>query len=213
VISYIDSELEPSQEASTDTDRHSSRRCVVPSLRLLVVTAALAAVTGCEKKAATDSASSAATVSQSSAPAAPDGRGYTPVELCSLVTKAEAEGVLGKKLAEPKKQPGGDCWYMREGGSDFGDVEFILSIINAPVRSPQEFDTFVADQVKDMNDNLKNSGVAATPYKLERAEGVGAPAYFIDPGLYVLKGNRILAVGLGGSKGVEIAKIALARMP
>ena len=64
-----------------------------------------------------------------------------------------------------------------------------------------------------MNETLKQEGVPATPYKLERAPGVGAPAYFIDPGLYVFKGNRILAVALGGSKGVEIAKIALARLP
>jgi hypothetical protein len=50
-------------------------------------------------------------------------------------------------------------------------------------------------------------------FTAEPAPGVGAPAYFIDPGLYVLKGNQILAVGLGGTKGVAIAKIALQRMP
>jgi hypothetical protein len=185
----------------------------VPGMRLFVVTAALAALIGCEK-AASESGSSSAAAAEASVPATPVTRA-APVDLCSLVTKAEAEAILGKSLAPPQKQRGGDCWYMREGGTDFGDVEFILSIINAPVpvRTPQEFEAFVADQVKDMNDNLKQSGVAATPYKLERADGVGAPAYFIDPGLYVLKGNRILAVGLGGSQGVAIAKTALARMP
>ena len=54
--------------------------------------------------------------------------------------------------------------------------------------------------------------VGAIQFTAEPARDVGAPAYFIDPGLYVLTGNRILAVSLGGPKGVEIAKTALARM-
>ena len=187
----------------------------MPSTRLVVITAAIAFITGCDKAASESASAAATTASEVPAPAAPASQAYAPVDLCSLVTEAEAETILNKKLAAPQKQKGGDCWYMREGGSDFGDVEFILSIINAPVpvRTPQEFDTFVADQVKNMNDDLEDAGAKAAPYKLERADGVGAPAYFIDPGLYVLKGNRILAVGLGGSKGVAIAKTALARMP
>ena len=184
----------------------------MPGTRLLVITAAIAMVTACDK-AASESEPAATATPETPAPAAPASQAYAPIDLCSLVTQAEAEAILKKKLAAPQKQAGGDCWYMREGGSDFGDVEFILSIIMAPVRTPQEFDAFVAEQVKDMNDNVKKSGVAATPYKVERADGVGAPAYFIDPGLYVLKGTRILAVGLGGAQGVAIAKTALARMP
>jgi hypothetical protein len=131
------------------------------------------------------------------------------------VTKGEAESILGKSLAPPQKQPGGDCWYLREGGSGFGDVEFILSIIYPPTRieSAQEFEAFAAEQAKGMNENVKNSGIAAEPFKLEPAPGVGAPAYFIDPGLYVLKGGRILAVALGGTKGVAVAKLAVSRLP
>ena len=187
----------------------------MPCMRLLVITAAIALISGCDKAASESPPAASTTASDAPATATPGRQAYTPVDLCSLVTQAEAEAILNKKLAAPQKQKGGDCWYMREGGTDFGDVEFILSIINAPVpvRTPQEFEAFVADQVKGMNDNLKQSGVAATAYKLERAEGVGAPAYFIDPGLYVLKGNRILAVALGGSQGVAVAKTALARMP
>lgn len=174
------------------------------------VIVSLILVTGCEK-AASESAPAA---SVESPPAREQARA-APIDVCGLVTRAEAESILGMRLEPPQKQRGGDCWYLREGGKDFGSVEFILSIIHAPVpvRTPREFDAFVADQVKDMNDNLKESGVAAVPYKLEPAPGVGAPAYFIDPGLYVLKGNVILAVGLGGPKGVAIAKTALARMP
>ena len=185
----------------------------MPVTRLLVIIAAITLITGCDKAASESEPAAAATASEAPAPAASASQAYAPIDLCSLVTQAEAEAILNKKLAAPQKQTGGGCWYMREGGSDFGDVEFILSIINAPVRSPQEFDAFVAEQVKNMNDRVKKGGIAAAPYKLERADGVGAPAYFIDPGLYVLKGNRILAVGLGGAQGVAIAKAALARMP
>jgi len=135
-------------------------------------------------------------------------------DLCALVTKEEAEAILGKSLAPPQRQPGGDCWYMREGGKDFGDVEFILSILGVQVRSEKEFDDLVASQTQQMNDNLKKAGVgAAASFSAQKASGVGAPAYFIDPGLYVLKGTRILAVALGGDKGVAIAKIAYGRMP
>jgi hypothetical protein len=102
---------------------------------------------------------------------------------------------------------------MREGGKDFGAVELILSIIPAPpMKSTPDFDAFVAEQVKDINNNLKKSGLSAS-FTAEPAPDVGAPAYFIDPGLYVLKNTRILAVALGGEKGVAIAKTALPRMP
>jgi hypothetical protein len=142
-------------------------------------------------------------------------KGAPPIaDVCALVTKEEAEGVLGKSLAAPQRQKGGDCWYLRQGGTDFGDVEFILSILPVQVRSEKEFDDLVASETKGMNDNLKKAGVGAiASFSAEKATGVGAPAYFIDPGLYVLKGTQILAVGLGGDKGVAIAKIAYGRMP
>jgi len=177
--------------------------------------AALVLGYGCGKAGSESGSAPSADVAAAPAAAPAAGAKFTPVDLCSLVTKEEAESVLGKRLAAPQKQGGGDCWYMKEGGSDFGDVEFILSIIYPPmkIQSARDFDTFVAQQAAQMNDNVKQQGVNAAPFVAEPARDVGAPAYFIDPGLYVLKGNRILAVGLGGSKGVAIAKIALARMP
>jgi hypothetical protein len=181
----------------------------VPRSNLTSCAIALIVASACGKPAS----ESTPVASVESAAAVP-ARALTPVDLCSLVTKAEAEAILGKSLAEPQKQSGGDCWYMKEGGSDFGDVEFILGIIRGPrIESTRDFDAFVADQVKDMNESMKKSGVGMVSFTAEPAPGVGAPAYFIDPGLYVLKGNQILAVGLGGTKGVAIAKIALQRMP
>ena len=177
-----------------------SRRRILAGLMLVIA---------CDK-AASESAPAA---TAASAPAGPARRAMPAVDLCSLVTEAEAESILGKSLAPPQKQKSGDCWYLREGGSDFGDVEFILSLIGANPQSEKEFDDFVAEQVKDLNEAMKKGGVGAVAFTAEPARGVGAPAYFIEPGVYVFTGNRILAVALGGEKGVAIAKTAVARMP
>ena len=177
--------------------------------RFVGIIAALITVGSCDKPQADSAVASAAS---ETTPASPATRAVQ-VDLCSLVTEAEAEAILGKGLAAPQRQPNGHCWYMREGGSDFGDVEFILSFISAYPRSEAEFDSFVAEQVKNLNESMKKSGVGAVQFTAEPARDVGAPAYFIDPGLYVLTGNRILAVSLGGPNGVAIAKTALARMP
>src|SRR5687768_5165447 len=82
----------------------------------------------------------------------------TPADLCSLLTEAEAEAILGKKLEPPQRQKGGDCWYLREGGNDFGDVELILSVLPTHLRSESEFDKFIAEQVKDLNENMRKAG-------------------------------------------------------
>lgn len=172
----------------------------------LVACVSVAVLSACGKSDSTPAADApAATESATKVAATPQP------ELCSLITKEEAEGVLKKPLAPPQKQANGDCWYLREGGDDFGDVEFILSFVAAYPRTEAEFHSFVADQVKDMNESLKKSGAAGARFTAEPATGLGAPAYFIDPGIYVLTGNRILAVGLGGNAGMELARIALKR--
>ena len=137
-----------------------------------------------------------------------------PPALCSFVSETEAESILGKRLGAPKTQPNGDCWYMREGGSDFGDVELILSVLRVRISSEKEFDNFVEQQVQRVNERLKKKGVGGMmQFTVSKADGVGAPAYFVDPGLYVFKKNTVLVVGLGGAKGVAIARTALRRMP
>jgi hypothetical protein len=133
----------------------------------------------------------------------------TPADLCSLLTEEEAEAILGKKLEPPQRQKGGDCWYLREGGQDFGAVELILSVLPTYLRSESEFDKFVAEQVKDLNENMKKAGgQESTPQKVAE---VGAPAYYIDPGLYVFQGGRVLVIGTDRPKAVAIAAKALPR--
>ena len=144
--------------------------------------------------------------------AAPASVAPSSVDVCSLVTEAEAESALGKSVAVPQKQPSGDCWYLKEGGSGFGDVEFILAILPVRMESAGAFDTFIKDQVDDLNASMKKSGLPVS-YTVKPAPEVGSPAYFMELGLYALKGDRILMVGLDGPKAVAIAKTALARMP
>jgi len=177
-----------------------------------------------------DGGSQSTPATAASDPAAPARRAMPPVDLCSLVTEAEAESIVGKSLAPPQKavwesapaQGGEDCWYLREGGSDLGDVEFLLSFLAANPQSVKEFDDFVAEQVRTRNTprtrNMKKRRLQTMPFTAEPARGVGAPAYFMDPGLYVLTGNRILVIALsgeqiGGEQGIAIARTALARIP
>jgi hypothetical protein len=133
-----------------------------------------------------------------------------PPGLCSLLTETEAEAILGKKLDPPQPQKGGDCWYLREGGKDFPDVEIMLSVLPVYLKSEGEFDAFVAEQVKDMNEKMKQAG-ATVDFTAERVKDVGAPAYFVDPGLYVLQGGRVLVIAAELPKAVAIAGKALPR--
>jgi hypothetical protein len=132
-------------------------------------------------------------------------------DMCSLLTEQEAEEILGKRLEPPQKQRGGDCWYLNEGGKDFGDVVLILSALPVQMRSRAEFDRFMADQVKKLNEALAKAGAKGEPFTAEPEQGVGAPAYYVDPGLYVLKGARILMIGCDRPLAVRIASKALPR--
>ncbi|HEY7634298.1 MAG TPA: hypothetical protein VH763_02025 [Gemmatimonadales bacterium] len=133
----------------------------------------------------------------------------TSPDLCSLLTEAEAETILSQKLEPPQPQKSGDCWYLREGGKDLPDVEVMLSVLPVHLRSEREFDDFVAEQVKSLNKAMKEAG--GMEFQAQRVENVGAPAYFVDPGLYVLQGGRVLVIAADRPKAVAIAAKALPR--
>jgi hypothetical protein len=157
-----------------------------------------------------DSKGTGATSDRAQAPPAnPATRTVTTADLCSLLTEEEAEAILAKKLEPPQRQKGGDCWYLREGGNDFGDVELILSVLPTHLRSASDFDKFIAEQVKDLNENMRKAGgTESTP---EKVREVGAPAYYIDPSLFVFNGGRVLAIAAERPKAVAIAAKALPR--
>jgi hypothetical protein len=71
-------------------------------------------------------------------------------------------------------------------------VELILSVWPTYLRSEGEFDNFVAEQVKDLNENMKKAGgQESTPRQVRE---VGAAAYYIDPSLFVFQGGRVLVI-------------------
>jgi hypothetical protein len=146
-----------------------------------------------------------------SAPARSSGPAPAPPDMCSLLTEQEAEEILGKRLEPPQKQRSGDCWYLNEGGKDFGDVVLIMHVLPVQIRSKAEFDRFIADQVKKLNEAITKAGGKGPPFIAEPEQGVGAPAYYMDPGLYVLKGARVLMIGCERPQALRIAATALPR--
>jgi hypothetical protein len=177
----------------------------MPTLLIHSVAVGLMLALGCG-----DSKGTGATGDRAQTPAVnPATRTAAPANLCSLLTKEEAEAILAKKLEPPQRQKGGDCWYLREGGNDFGDVELILSVLPTSLRSEREFDQFIAEQVKDLNENMRKAGgTESTPQEVRE---VGAPAYYIDPSLFVFKEGRVLAIAADRPKAVAIAAKALPR--
>jgi hypothetical protein len=85
----------------------------------------------------------------------------------------------------------------------------MLSVLPVHLRSEREFDDFVAEQVKSLNKAMKEAG--GMEFQAQRVENVGAPAYFVDPGLYVLQGGRVLVIAADRPKAVAIAAKALPR--
>ena len=141
----------------------------------------------------------------------PIGSATLPPDLCSLITEQEAETILGRRLEPPQKQTNGDCWYLKEGGKDFGAVVLIISMLPVRMSSAQEFDRFMADQVNDLNESMKKVGAKGPPFEAERTRELNAPAYFVDPGLYVLKGGRVLVIAIEQQQALAIAAKALPR--
>lgn len=137
------------------------------------------------------------------------GWGDSPPDTCSLLLEDEAEAILSTRLGPPQPQAGGDCWYLSEGGAGIADAQLILSVLPVQLKSEAEFDAFVTDQVKGINEKMQESGLEG--YKVEKVADLGAPAYYADLGLYVFKAGRVLLIGTGRPKAVAIAAKALPR--
>jgi hypothetical protein len=171
---------------------------------LYSVAAGLAAALACG-----DSGKDAASAQQPAAPRTP-ARAAGQSDLCALLTENEAAAILRKPMSPPQRQTNGDCWYMKQGGTDFGDVELILTVLPVQIGSRREFDDLVAEQVEQMNESLKKSGLKAV-FEAEAVQGVGGPAYYVDPSLFVLVKDRVLGIAAPRPQAVEIAAKALPR--
>jgi len=156
-----------------------------------------------------DSAKDAASAQQPATPRAPAAAAGQS-DLCALLTESEAEVIVGVPMSPLQRQTNGDCWYMKQGGTDFGDVELILSVLPVQIGSRREFDDLVAEQVEQMNESLKKSGLKAA-FEAEAVQGVGGPAYYVDPSLLVLVKDRILGIAAPRPQAVAVAAKALPR--
>src|SRR6185295_18984205 len=87
---------------------------------------------------------------------------YQKIETCGLVTEQEAEAIVGKGLDPPVAKNTFDCWYLKEGGKDFGSVEVMTRVGIEMFRSSAEFEESVAKGIADLNANMKEAGGAAS---------------------------------------------------
>jgi hypothetical protein len=139
-------------------------------------------------------------------------RAAGPADYCKLLTETEAEAIVGKALDPPQTKPGGDCWYMKAGGSDFGDVDLMLTVQSLGIHSKSQFADMVAEQAEKMNAAMKKAGAQDAGFKAEPVQGVGEAAYYLDPSLLVLVGDRVLNIVAPQSQAVAVAAKALPRL-
>jgi hypothetical protein len=145
--------------------------------------------------------------------AQPPVRAAAQADLCALLTEAEAEAILGKPLAAPERQPGGDCWYLEQAGS--GAPEIILHVLPFGSDSKEKFHAFLVEETKALNASTKKAmeGTGATVKEtiVEPVPEVDAPAYYADPSLFVLKGGQVLAIFADRPQAVQVAAKVLPR--
>jgi hypothetical protein len=134
--------------------------------------------------------------------------------LCALLTEAEAEAIVGKPLAAPELQPGGDCWYPETAGGG-GGGEIMLHVFPYRFDSREKFHAFLVKEVKAADDGMREAmeGTGATVKEtaVEPVPEIEAPAYYADPTLFVLKGGKVLAIAAVRPHAVAAAAKALPR--
>ena len=142
-------------------------------------------------------------------------RAAPQADLCALLTEAEAEAIVGKPLAAPERQPSGDCWYPEQAGAG-GGGEIMLHLYPYPFDSKEKFHAFLVQEVKVVDDNMKEAmeGTGATVKEtaVEPVTEIEAPAYYADPTLFVLKGGKVLAILAPRPQAVAVAAKAVPRL-
>jgi hypothetical protein len=135
-------------------------------------------------------------------------------DLCALLTEAEAEAIVGKPLAAPELQRGGDCWYPEQAGAGVGG-EIILHVFPHRFDSPEKFHAFLVKETKAADESLKKAmegtGATITETVVEPVPEVQAPAYYADPTLFVLKDGRVLGIAASRAQAAAVAAKALPR--
>ena len=144
--------------------------------------------------------------------AGPRPKAVAQADACALLTKAEAEAILGQSIGEPAKGGSGECHYGAAGGR----VEIVVYPMPLGFGSKEEFAAFVKEDTEAMNarmqEGLKKSGVTVTPTAVEPVPQVGDAAYYVDPSLIVLSRGRVLNITAADRRqAVAVAAKALPR--
>ena len=133
---------------------------------------------------------------KASAPAGPS-RAFAQVDACALLTKAEAEAIVGQTIGPPTKGGSGECHYGEEGSSG----EIIVYPMMLGFRSQEEFRAFVKKDTEEMNQRMKEglqgTGATVKETAVEPVPQVGDAAYYVDPSLIVLSHQRVLNITAG----------------
>jgi hypothetical protein len=137
-----------------------------------------------------------------------------PLDPCGLLTKAEAEAILGKSIPAPTKGGSGECHYGDPGDA----VEIVVYPMMLAFKSKEEFHAFVVQDTKDMNErmkkNLKGTGATVKETAVEPVPGVGDAAYYVDPSLLVLRNGKVLNITAADkNQAVTVAGKVVPRLP
>ena len=150
-------------------------RSLAPQALLVLALAALLAACGASAQAQTAQGTGAG--------ASTVGAAGTPIDACALVTKAEAEALLGVPVGEPQPKTvqglATTCSYLASGARDSRSV-FVWA-------SPQKS----ADGARKVFDNAKRDAPTLGTTARDQA-GLGDGAFWIHDQLWVLKGKVVL---------------------
>lgn len=116
-----------------------------------------------------------------------------PIDVCALLTAAEAEAILGTPVAAPEKGSS-QCTYAAQSGR--GDI--MLHQPSVEFGSKEEFHAFLVKDTEATNERIKKGfeGTGATPKEttVDPVPEVGIPAYYVDPSLVIFKDGRVLSI-------------------
>jgi hypothetical protein len=121
-------------------------------------------------------------------------KAFAQTDACALLTKAEAEAILGQPIGNPTKGGSGECHYGEEGGS----AEIVVYPMMLGFPSKEEFHAFVVKDTEEMNarmkEGMKGTGVTVKETAVEPVPQLGDAAYYVDPSLVVLSHGRVLNI-------------------
>ena len=130
--------------------------------------------------------------------------------MCSLLTQAEAEAILGKSPAVPEPQPNGSCSYssgeilIATLPKEFGSAKEFTDFAQAKVSLFEAF-SYAQAEVKRTNERAKMDVMSF------EAVALGDAAFYDGFSVHILRGRRVLTIVADKSRALAVAEKALPR--